>query len=108
MWTTRRQLRVSRSKCPLENKTPHALGFLPAGSPHASALLSLVPLLASPSLSAEPPLSPSAGSPAVPAAASGGQRGEGTPGEPTPALPPRAAARTGLRKQTQAIKLNQK
>lgn len=89
-------------KCPLETK-PHALGFLPTSSPRASALLSLFPLLASPSLSAERPLFPSAGSPAVPAAASGGQHGEGTPGEPTPALPPRAAARTGLRKQTQTI-----
>lgn len=65
-------------------------------SPPPFALPFLSPALASPSLSVEPPLSLSAGSPAVLAAASRGPRGEATPGEPTLARPLRAAAQTGL------------
>ena len=72
-----------------------ALQFL-SNSPLLFVLLFLFPLLAFLSLSVEPPLSPSAGSPAVPAAASGGPRGEGTPGEMTLALLLQAAAHTGL------------
>lgn len=56
-----------------------------------------VPPFPSLSLSVEPPLSPSAGSPAVPAAASGGPRDKGTQGELPPGLsPPRAAVHSAL------------
>lgn len=72
---------------------PHVFFFPSDNSPPPSAHLFSVPPLAVLSLSVEPPLSPSAGSPA---AASGGPRGEGTPGELTLALLPPAAALTGL------------
>lgn len=74
-----------------------AAGFpLPSNPPPPVAPPFLSPLLAFPFLSVEPPLFPSAGFPVVLAAASGGPRGEGTPGEPTPSLPLRDAAQTGL------------
>lgn len=55
-------------------------------SPPLAALPFLSPLLASLSLSVEPLLSLSAGSPAVLAVVSGGPRGEVTQGELTPGL----------------------
>lgn len=66
---------------------------VPNNPPLPFALLSLAQPLVFPSLSAVPPLSLSAGSPA---AASGGPHGEGTPGELTLALLLQAAGQTGL------------
>lgn len=71
------------------NRTEHgpngAAEFL-SNPPLLFAFLFLSPPLASVSLSVEPPLSLSAGSPAVLAVASGGPRGEGTQRELSPGL----------------------
>ena len=86
-----------------KRKLPSEAADVLNDSPPPSAPLCPSPPPASPSLSVGPPLSPSAGFPAVPAAASGGPRGEGTPGEQTLAPLLRAAAQTGLqgtKKQT--------
>ena len=84
-------------------QTPSGAVDFPNNSPPPFALLFLFPLLVFPFLSVEPPLSLSAGSPAVPAAASGGPRGEGTRGELTLALLLLAAAQTELQVEKKQI-----